>query len=618
MQAGAKSRERRPTPEGIPPALKDGARRPSRWFSRPSRAAAALVGALAFVVYLNALDNPFIYDDFFTVTGNPSIARYADPRWTLVYMPFRPAINVSYAIDRAVWGYRPFGYHLTSLLLHAGVSMLLFAFLRRLLGGARRAEGRDIDTTGRDIWAAFAGAALFAVHPIQSETAGYISSRSEILCAFFILGALLFARIAKGALSPDHNIPPSSRRRAVAVVGACGCGVLAVLSKEVAAALPALFIAHDWLLLPGDLAPKRRRLMQVFIPLALITVGLLGYRIHALAGADASLAKAPMLNLLTQSIVIWRYLAMMIVPVGQSIVHETHTVTSFTDPLGLVAAIGLVGLLVAAFVARRASPLYLLGTIWWFACIAPSSSFIALREGMAEHRVYVASAGMAIVVTGAVAQLMRRTMPARARVPLAWTAALAALLALCGTLTIRRNAVWDSVVSVWSEARRVAPNSWEARYALGDALREAGDCSSAMVEYRAVLEKLPRHREALTNLGICLGQVGRFPEAESAFRRAIAIDPSWARGYTNLAAVAMLEGDAEQARDYYQRAIVVDPSNIHARVQLARIYEEILHDYNRAIQLCEEARAISPSTAGTNECIERNRHLAQAARGGQP
>jgi Flp pilus assembly protein TadD len=595
-------------------------RRPSRWSLRKPPLASLLIlatGAMAIGVYLNALDNPFVYDDFFTVTGNPSITNVADPRWTLGYMPFRPVINVSYAADRGLWGYRPFGYHLTSVLLHAVVSMLLLAFLRRLLAGARRAAGQELDANA-DTWAAFAGAALFAVHPIQSETAGYISSRSEILCCLFILSALLFARVAKGALPPDSDIAPGPRRRGLATVGACGCGVLAMLSKEVAAALPVLFVAHDWLLLPGDLAPKRRRLVRVFIPFALITLGLLAYRIRSLSGVDASLAKVPLLNLLTQSIVIWRYLAMMVVPVGQAIMHATRTVTTFTDPVAILATAGLVALAVAAFRARRVSPLYTLGATWWFACIAPSSSIIALREGMAEHRVYVASAGVAIVVTAIAAQLIRRASAASGRVPLAWAAGLAALLTVCGSLTIRRNMVWDSPVSVWREARRVAPDMWEARYALGDALREAGDCPAALVEYQAVLDKQPRHREATTNLGICLGEAGRLPEAEAAFRRAIAIDPTWARGYTNLAAVAMLEGDAEQARDYYQRAIVVDPRNVHARVQLARIYEQVLHDYDHAARMCEEARAISPSTAGMGECIERNQQLSRGSRGGAP
>jgi tetratricopeptide (TPR) repeat protein len=592
-------------------------RRPPPSSSRTSLVAGLIVAALAVGVYLNALDNPFVYDDFFTVTSNPSIAGTADPRWTLVYMPFRPVVNVSYAIDRALWGFRPFGYHLTSILLHACVSVLLFVSLRRMLADARR----SVDQGPEDVagtWAAFAGAALFAVHPVQSETAGYVSSRSEILCGLFILGALVLARMAKGGESSDGGgAPASPSRRAWAAGGACLCGLLAMLSKEVAASLPVLVVAYDWLLLPGDVARRRRRAL-VFIPIALLMAGALAYRVRSLAGHDAAVSTAPLLNLLTQSIVIWRYLAMMVVPAGQAIMHETRTITTLTDPVALVAAGGLVALAGAAFRARRASPLYALGAVWWFACIAPSSSVIVLREGMAEHRVYVASAGVAIAVAAAAAHLLGRVPRTSGRMPVRFAVAFVCLLSVCAVLTVRRNAVWGSPVSVWQEARRAAPHMWEARYALGDALREAGDCPAAMIEYEAVLRDEPLQREVTTNLGICLGQVGRLPEAEAAFRRAIAIDPGWARGYTNLGAVALLEGDAERARDYYLRAIVVDPRNVHARMQLARIYEERQQDYDRAARMCEEARAISPSTAGVGECIERNQQRSRAGRGGAP
>jgi Tfp pilus assembly protein PilF len=141
---------------------------------------------------------------------------------------------------------------------------------------------------------------------------------------------------------------------------------------------------------------------------------------------------------------------------------------------------------------------------------------------------------------------------------------------------------------------------------LADALREAGDCAPALGEYQAVLARRPTHREALTNYGICLGQLGRLNEAGTVFRRALAADPNYARGYTNLAAVSLLQGDPAQARDYYLRAIEVDPKNIHARMQLAAIYEERLQDYLRAAQMCAEARAISPSTPGAAECVARN------------
>jgi tetratricopeptide (TPR) repeat protein len=357
-------------------------------------------------------------------------------------------------------------------------------------------------------------------------------------------------------------------------------------------------------------------LILLFVPLSIVTVVAILYRVHALAGADASLATQPLLHLLTQSIVIWRYLGLMIVPVNQAIMHATHEATSLGDPFALLAAAGLIATLAVGLWLRRFSSLYAFGIVWWFACLAPSSSLIALKELMAEHRVYVASVGLATIVAAACAHLLGRVEHGVPRIPAWFAVAFATALLALGVLTVRRNAIWDDPVRVWREGVAASPGMWEPHYALADALRESGDCVGALPEYEAALAVRPRHRELVTNYGICLGQLDRFPEAEAAFRRALAIDPSYARGYTNLAAVALLEGDAEQARDYYQRAIVVDPRNVHARLQLARIYEERLQDYPRALQMCMEARAISPSTPGAGDCISRNEQLVRGAKGG--
>ncbi len=85
-----------------------------------------LAAALACVAYLNALDNPFVYDDHDTVLGNRSLADLSNIRFILVYTPFRPLVNASYALDRWLWDYRPFGYHLTNVALHAVTVVLLY------------------------------------------------------------------------------------------------------------------------------------------------------------------------------------------------------------------------------------------------------------------------------------------------------------------------------------------------------------------------------------------------------------------------------------------------------------------------------------------------------------
>src|SRR2546422_9594014 len=85
--------------------------------------AAALLGGL---VYLNALHNPFVYDDYHMVVDNPSLPHPFDFRRLLLYQVTRPVVNFSYAIDRAVWGAGPFGFHVTNVFLHMVNVALLF------------------------------------------------------------------------------------------------------------------------------------------------------------------------------------------------------------------------------------------------------------------------------------------------------------------------------------------------------------------------------------------------------------------------------------------------------------------------------------------------------------
>src|SRR5690606_14636577 len=100
-------------------------------------------------------------------------------------------------------------------------------------------------------------------------------------------------------------------------------------------------------------------------------------------------------------------------------------------------------------------------------------------------------------------------------------------------------------------------------------------------------------------------------------RTVLVLDPGYVRGYTNLGALAITRGEYELARDMYHRAIGVDDKNVLARLQLARLYEEVFEDYHAAARMCGEARAIQPFTPGVKECVERNQRQAAARDGGQ-
>jgi len=550
-----------------------------------------LIGLLACLPYLNALNNPFVYDDHDTVVANPSLVELTNVRFLFLYSPFRPLVNLSYALDRALWGYRALGYHLTNVVLHAAAAVLLMLLVRRALEDARSADRRHE-------WIAFMAAALFAVHPLQTEAVAYVSGRSEVLCAVFFLAAVVLARDA---------MVLGSRARGFA---ACIFGVLSIASKEVGLVLPVIVVAYDWVLRPGDDDRRRRRLWRIFAPGFVVALSIAGYRLLALRHSTAD--TSPLLTLMTQSIVIWRYVGLLFWPSGQTIMHGVHRVTSFADPVAVAAAAALAAAGVLAFRLRVRAPIVTFGILWFFLVLSPSSSVVALAESMAEHRVYLASAGIFIAIAGMAMQVVPAPRRRSAVLPAKYMAAAAAVITVLSVLTVMRNRVWGSPTALWGEAVVHAEGMWQPHYALADALRESGDCAAAVPEYRRVVELSPAHRDAYVNLGICLAQTGQLEEAERSFRQVLTIDPTFVRGYTNLGALALVQGDAETARDFYREAIAQDPRNVLARMQLAGLYERTFHDYHAAARMCGEARALAPSTPGVVECVERNQQLAAA------
>src|ERR1044071_9805979 len=101
----------------------------------PPKAAAsgtALAALLAGLAYLNALKNPFVYDDYRTIVENGSIYSLADLRSIALHDVSRPIVNLSYALDRAIWGGGPLGFHITNVVLHVVNVVLLFALAKGL------------------------------------------------------------------------------------------------------------------------------------------------------------------------------------------------------------------------------------------------------------------------------------------------------------------------------------------------------------------------------------------------------------------------------------------------------------------------------------------------------
>jgi len=521
----------------------------------PSAAACLLAVGLGVVCYLNALGNPFVYDDRVTIVENPSIVDVADWRQLLGFSVFRPVVNVSYALDRAVWGLRPFGFHLTGLLLHA-LNVALVYLLAGRAAADLAARGAPAPAPRR---AAFWTASLFAVHPMLVEAVQYVSARPELLGATFSLASLLALR--RAATTP----------RASWVVAGTAAMVPGLASNEAAAAVPVLAVLYDRIVLPGTPADRRRRLLRVHLAPLLVAGAAGAARLAVWARVEADAApRTFLLNAMLQCEAAWHYAGLMLVPARQSIAHEFRA-APWWNAAGLAAAAALVMLVAAAWRARHRAPLTTLGVGWFLVALVPSG-LLPLAEVMAEHRVYLASAGLLLALVDAgsrLADILERRL-------LAGPAKAAGVLALAGlaAATMARNRVWSDPLTLWQDAAAKAPGVYGPHYEVGNELRLRNRCKDALAEYRIAVEKGPDRASAWVNLGICAAETGAMDEAEGAFRQVTVLEPGNPQGWHNLGRLVQLRGDSKAARHYYSEALRVAPGHELARRALDALPQE--------------------------------------------
>jgi hypothetical protein len=549
-----------------------------------------VAAALGAAVYVNALNNPFIYDDYRLVVENRSLSA-TNPLALFWYDVSRPIVNASFAVDRALWGAGPFGFHLTSVLLHT-LNVALVALLTWRFAQPSSTAAVPHRLPVRPDVAAPVAALLFAVHPMMSQAVGYISGRSELLCASFFLLGVLSAR--RWMLQP----------RPWQLAATFACWLLALGSREVAVMFPVVVLALDRWLVDGSPAERRRRLLHLHGPL-MVTACLLGAgRLAVLTFVEhpGSVAFDGRLGLAALES-IYLYLTQLIRPTSQTIFHFVPAIEHFLDPRALrgVATIG--GLLAFAWVVRRRVPIVALGLAWFPALLVPSAMLVVLdrAEPMAEHRIYLASVGLFAAIGGSAAvtwnRLARRTRLVRG---LAIACGLLFLTTLAGR-TVMRNDLWSDPASVWREAAARAPDHWLPRLGLAEELHRAGRHEEAITLFRQVTAAVPDEPAGYAKLAVCLAETGDLDHAADAFTTLQRLVPRSVEATNGLSMIRLLRGDADAARRGYLEALTLDHMNLAARRGLAAV-ARLEHNSQDATRWCAEIRHLAPDAPDDDAC----------------
>jgi hypothetical protein len=427
------------------------------------------------------------------------------------YGLYRPVTVASLAINRAITGAAPWGFHVGNLLLHACVAALAWMVLRR---------------SGVHYGTAFLGGALFAVHPIHTEVVANVAGRAELSAALFVLAAWLL-----------HGRAGEEPGRTGLRVGAALCYLAAILSKEGAVAAPILFWADDALRPTPRPRPSLRAryggYAAAFAVLLVLRALVLGWNQGAsdaipldnpaaAAGTLPRVATALWVQLKYALLCLWPHplssdYSIDVIPVARSL----------GDPR-VLAGIAFVTLCAGAVAWgwMRSRPVALAGILWLVFSLPSSNLFFGTGTIMAERLAYLPSLGFCLAI-GHLGAAAAHGRGRRARLRLAGVIATSAIaVAALGTLTWLRNPAWKDNLTLATTDVATYPTSAKLQAGAGIFLAAAGRDAEAERHLRRALEIYPAYPQIHYNLAVLLNKRGATDEAIEHLRRAIELAPA--------------------------------------------------------------------------------------------
>jgi tetratricopeptide (TPR) repeat protein len=523
----------------------------------------AILVAAAALPYLNSLFNGFVYDDNRQVLDNPYLrslrflpGMFSTNVWSFagaqgVSNYYRPMMTLGYFICYQLFGPVAYGFHLVNLLLHVGVTLLVFQIARRLFGQ---------DT------AALIAALLFALHPVHTESVAWVAAVTDLEVTFFyLLTFWLFLRLPRGQGGRSDRI-----QLAMVVSFA-----LTILSKEQSLTLPLVATVYEHVYREDRAQTSWSQKVARYGTLWLMDLAYVVFRIRYL-GAFAPQQQMSRLTwyetFLSALVLVGKYLGKLLWPVELCAYYVFHKSTSLLDPRVLA---GVLGLLVSAGLfcwlwKRQRMPSF--GLIWMYATLAPVLDARLLAGNVfAERYLYLPSVGFAWLV-GWMAAGLWKAVQSRTFCRWGLAAASAAVALLCVLRIVTRNRDWRSDYVLYTQTLKISPDATHIRNNLGVVCWNQGDIAGAEKEWRLALIFSPHDPIVLSNLGLVYAREKRYRKAARYFRQAMHRKPDYTDPHTNLGNVYKKEGKLAEAELQFRAAVALSPLLPSTHNALAKIY----------------------------------------------
>ena len=448
------------------------------------------------------------------------------------YLPIR---DLSVLLDLSLWPTNYLAQHVHNLVLYVLVCALVLELMIALLGLEIRA------------WCV---AAVFALHPVQTETIAWLVGRKDLLAGIFVVAGVVLWLRADGRV----------RNLALSVL----CMMLACWSKSTAIVFPGLLLLLS-LFGQGARRQQHRGVLWLALIAGAAVVAATSMAVGQQMGFLAERRGEGLLELMwVQCWMFSHYLLSFAWPVELSVLYAEPSVPVRFGAADFGPVFLCLVIVVAVLLAWRPRPLVALGLSWFVIAQLPTSQLVPLQNLVADRYLFLPSMGL-VLALGALLPVGRfgahKTL---------WVG-MALLLIILGLQSRQRCEVWQDSVQLWTDVASRNPDLGRGHAALAGALWAAGREGEAATVIEQALSRLPRDPMLLESSGLQLMRQGRDEEAERAFRSALRGDPRLRRAANNLALLLHRLQRSAEAQDLASQMVRTHPSYAHGLNTLGTI-----------------------------------------------
>lgn len=522
---------------------------------------------LGLLVYANSLFNGFIWDDKTYIINNPQVHTLSlnllfGQNWFNSAGFYRPIPALYFALLYVLFGNISFFYHVLQVGIHIVNVILVFALFKKFFNKPL----------------AFFLSLIFLVHPVNTESVGYIAASDSGLFLFFGLSALL--------LSWQEKI---SFKKLAAI---CFLLLLSLLAKETGVLFVLLVLLSRWLFHTKQFVTYGIGLTVTMVVYSLLRVSVIGIT-YLRQNTVPIMQLTVVQRVMHIPAIIWYYVSTFFFPLRLAVSQNwtmTHlTLTNFYLPfLGeLLLILGGVFLGVIFFGKKIWKP-YLFFVVWLTAGLGMLLQIVPLDMTVADRWMYFPMIGI-IGILGVFCEVVLGKHQKKTYVILA-----VCIVALFSLRTIFRNADWIDAQTLYSRDIAVS-DDYNKEDGLAAELIAVGKYDDALQHAKQSVRLFPNFAN-INDIGVIYQHEGDITKAAEYYQKAIDAHPGTISPYVNLAAVDALYGNPALAIPIIQTILIKQYPNVSRFWVLLAIAQYKLGEEESAHVSANKAYVLLPNS----------------------